>query len=85
MATWMIIDHEDLTPHRHSGNILVITSTTSTILGLTWGGVTYPWSSVYVLAPLLVGLAGLCVFLTYEAKFAHNAVVSYRDCIKGDF
>jgi hypothetical protein len=43
---------------------------------MTWGGVKYPWSSPKVLAPLLAGLTGLCIFLAYEAKFARNPVVN---------
>ena len=58
------------------GNILVIASTTAVVIALTWGGVEFSWSSPKVLVPLIVGLAGLVVFLVYESKVAENPLVS---------
>lgn len=49
-----------------SGNALIVSSTASVILALTWGGVTYPWTSARVLVPLLVGFAVMAGFLVYE-------------------
>ncbi|KAI0291121.1 major facilitator superfamily domain-containing protein [Russula brevipes] len=42
------------------GNILVIVSTTSIVIALTWGGVLYPWSSTHVISPLVFGLIYFC-------------------------
>jgi hypothetical protein len=50
------------------GNAIVIAGTGLAIIGLTWGGVRYPWASVEVLAPLVIGLSLLVVFAVYEAK-----------------
>lgn len=36
------------------------------ITGLTFGGIRFPWDSAQVLAPLIIGLVTLCVFLLYE-------------------
>ena len=58
------------------GNILVTGSTTSVVIGLTWGGVQYPWSSGRVLSPLIIGLLGLCIFVIYEIYFCKPPVVS---------
>ena len=58
------------------GNILVIGSTTSVVIGLTWGGVRYPWSSAHVLSPLVIGLVGLGVFMIYEIYFCKPPIVS---------
>ena len=58
------------------GNFLVTGSTTSVVIGLTWGGVQYPWSSGRVLLPLAVGLIGLVVFIIYEIYFIKSPVVS---------
>jgi hypothetical protein len=58
------------------GNILVIGSTTSVVIGLTWGGVRYPWSSAQVLSSLVIGLVGLCVFIIYEIYFCKPPIVS---------
>ncbi|KAJ7749595.1 MFS general substrate transporter [Mycena maculata] len=51
------------------GNILIVASSTSCILGLTSGGGSIPWSSIKVLGPLIFGFAGLGVTLVYEAKW----------------
>ena len=59
-----------------SGNLLVITSSTIFIIGLSWGGTVYPWSSAHVVATLALGIAGFIVFLVYEAKWAVNPIVS---------
>ncbi|KAF7331458.1 MFS general substrate transporter [Mycena kentingensis (nom. inval.)] len=48
------------------GNILVITGTTLSLLGITWGGTRYRWLSVQVLVPLILGLSILVAFLVYE-------------------
>jgi hypothetical protein len=46
------------------------------VIALTWGGVTYPWSSGHVIAPLVLGLLGLGVFGVYEIYFCKPPVVS---------
>jgi hypothetical protein len=65
-----------------SGNALIIASTTSTIIALTWGGVTYPWQSWHVLTPLICGVVGIFLFLAYEGTIAKYPVV--RDSFGGD-
>ncbi|KAG8869189.1 hypothetical protein FRB98_002786, partial [Tulasnella sp. 332] len=61
-----------------SGNFLVVSTTTATIIGRTWGGVRYPWSSWHVLVPLVLGFVGLAGFLVYEANFPVEPVVSWK-------
>ncbi|KAF7792059.1 hypothetical protein EIP86_003087 [Pleurotus ostreatoroseus] len=51
-----------------SGNVIVIAGTTLAIVGLTFGGVRFPWDSAQVLAPLIIGLVLIIVFIVYEAK-----------------
>lgn len=58
-----------------SGNGLVIGSTTSIILALTYGGVQYPWGSARILVPLILGVAGLVGFLYYEAAYAKEPTI----------
>ncbi|KIJ59634.1 hypothetical protein HYDPIDRAFT_100308 [Hydnomerulius pinastri MD-312] len=58
-----------------AGNILVVGSSISCTLALTWGGVTAPWNSVRVLAPLIIGLVGLVAFFIYEATVPKNPLV----------
>lgn len=58
---------------------MIIGSTGSVIIGLTWGGVAYPWSSIQVIAPLVVGTCGLAVAITYELLWAKTPTVrDYR-------
>ncbi|KAN0082553.1 Major facilitator superfamily domain containing protein [Tylopilus felleus] len=59
------------------GNFLVIASTAAYTIGLTWGGITAPWGSVKVLVPLVLGLVGLAVFITYEATLAKYPLVPF--------
>ena len=46
------------------------------VIGLTWGGVRYAWTSAKVLAPLVIGLVGMILFVFYEAKVAKEPLVS---------
>jgi hypothetical protein len=61
-----------------SGNALVVAASTSTVVGMTWGGTQYSWTSAKVLAPLILGISGLGLFLVYEAKLAKHPVVRGR-------
>ncbi|KAJ7143490.1 MFS general substrate transporter [Mycena crocata] len=51
------------------GNAFIISSTCSCMLGLSWAGIAFPWSSPQVLVPLIVGLAGLVWSVYYEARW----------------
>ncbi|KAJ6609499.1 iron permease [Mycena sp. CBHHK59/15] len=53
---------------RSNGNAIVAVGAGLAVIGLAWGGVRYSWASVQVLAPLIIGLALLVVFVIYEAK-----------------
>ncbi|KAG6826989.1 hypothetical protein H0H92_013651 [Tricholoma furcatifolium] len=56
------------------GNFLIIASTASVVIALTWGGVVYAWSSPRVLVPLILGLGGMILFMLYEAHVAKNPI-----------
>ncbi|KAF7330813.1 MFS domain-containing protein [Mycena venus] len=62
------------------GNAIVIVGSGLAIIGMTWGGIRYPWSSAEVLAPLIIGLALLVVFAIYEAKVPQKPTVP-RDIV----
>lgn len=47
--------------------MILIGSTTSVLLALTWAGTIYPWKSANILAPLIIGFLGLAGFLVYES------------------
>ena len=49
------------------GMLLFIGGLSVLLIGLNWGGTTYPWSSAHVLATLLVGIATLAAFCVWEA------------------
>ncbi|KAF7297288.1 MFS general substrate transporter [Mycena indigotica] len=51
------------------GNVFIIASTCSCMLGLSVAGIIYPWSSGQVLAPLIIGLVGMAWSLYYESRW----------------
>ena len=46
-------------------------------MGLTFGGIRFPWSSAQVLAPLIIGLALIAGFVVYEAKVPSEPTVPW--------
>ncbi|GAA6035578.1 hypothetical protein JCM8097_004910 [Rhodosporidiobolus ruineniae] len=58
-------------------NLIFVAASTATVLGLTWGGVTYSWSSYKVLVPLILGLAGIAAFLYVEKRFVKYPTVPF--------
>ncbi|SCZ90253.1 BZ3500_MvSof-1268-A1-R1_Chr1-3g01871 [Microbotryum saponariae] len=58
-------------------NLVFVAGATSTILGLTWGGVTYSWSSYEVLVPLIIGLSLMGLFLWLEKTYAKYPTVPF--------
>ncbi|KAL3454892.1 MFS general substrate transporter [Aspergillus insuetus] len=51
------------------GNTLFVAACTSAMIGIGWAGSRYPWRSVEVLVPLVLGLLGLAATLTFEGLF----------------
>lgn len=45
---------------------------------MQWGGYTYPWTSVHVLVPLLLGAVLIILFVVWEAYFAKNPMFPKR-------
>lgn len=41
------------------------------IMGLSWGGVVYPWQSSHVIATIVVGFLALVAFVLWDA-YAHH-------------
>ncbi|KAG8165566.1 hypothetical protein KVR01_004118 [Diaporthe batatas] len=52
------------------GGLLSISGMILFMAGLQWGGYIYPWTSVHVLVPLLLGVALLIGFVIWEGWFA---------------
>ncbi|KAM0786353.1 hypothetical protein ACM66B_001824 [Microbotryomycetes sp. NB124-2] len=59
-------------------NVVFVAGATFAILGLTWGGVTYPWSSWQVLVPLILGLACMVAFFWLEKSFVKYPTVPFE-------
>lgn len=60
------------------GNFIVIAGTTLAIVGLTFAGIRFPWSSAKVLAPLIIGLVLVGVFIWYEKKFPREPTIPWE-------
>ena len=48
------------------GGGLFVSSTTSFLIGLSWGGIQYPWSSASTLVPLIIGGVGMVATIIWE-------------------
>ncbi len=58
------------------GIIVMIGSTVSILLAITWGGLQFPWTSAHVLVPLIVGALGIIVFFVLEMYWLKGPTVS---------
>lgn len=59
------------------GMFLFIASTTSFLIGITWGGVEYEWSSWQTLVPLLLGLFGIYLTCMWEIFVAPHPFLRF--------
>ncbi|GKT97457.1 multidrug resistance protein fnx1 [Colletotrichum tofieldiae] len=50
------------------GNAILIASTVSVLIALTWAGAVYPWSSHRIIVPLVLGILGLFAFGIFEGS-----------------
>ncbi|KAF5335058.1 hypothetical protein D9758_016319 [Tetrapyrgos nigripes] len=57
------------------GTILTLVGCTLIMLPLIWGGVTFPWSSATVLAPLFSGILVVVIFCVWEWKGARLPII----------
>ncbi|KAI0656505.1 iron permease [Cubamyces menziesii] len=48
------------------GMTVMVGSSISILLALTWGGLQFPWTSEHVLVPLVIGAVGILVFFALE-------------------
>ncbi|PVH91227.1 major facilitator superfamily transporter [Periconia macrospinosa] len=54
------------------GGALFAISGTATLVAISWGGTQYAWDSAVTLVPLIVGVIGLVITITYEHRFAKH-------------
>ncbi|OSS49741.1 hypothetical protein B5807_05918 [Epicoccum nigrum] len=52
------------------GSLTMVAGVIMFLLGLEWGGITYPWDSATVLCLLIFGVVTMCLFLLIEARLA---------------
>ena len=62
----------------HSGNLINITGSALAIVGLTFGGIRFPWKSVEVLVPIALGFTLIAVFVVYEAKVSRRPTIPWE-------
>ncbi|KAH9933607.1 iron permease [Epithele typhae] len=48
------------------GNLIIIAGTTLALIGLTWGGIQFPWGDTHVLGALILGFILIFSFFLYE-------------------
>jgi Fungal trichothecene efflux pump (TRI12) len=52
------------------GGFLFISSLTSFLMGVSWAGIQFPWSSFRTIAPIVAGSVGVLLSLAWERYFA---------------
>ncbi|KAF2277437.1 MFS general substrate transporter [Westerdykella ornata] len=57
------------------GTVLFLGSITAFLIPITWGGVQYAWDSWRTLVPLLVGAAGLVLFVVHQELWAPEPLI----------
>jgi hypothetical protein len=57
------------------GILIFTASSTSLLLGLTFGGVNFPWKSYHVLVPLILGGLGLVGVLVFESLVPKHPMI----------
>jgi EmrB/QacA subfamily drug resistance transporter len=60
------------------GSILIVGAALMILLGLDFGSVTYPWSSVTVICLIIFGVVTIAIFIINEWKFSNNPVIPLR-------
>ncbi|KAK1831048.1 major facilitator superfamily domain-containing protein, partial [Podospora conica] len=57
------------------GSFLFVAGTTSFLIGISWGGVQYPWKSARVLTPIIIGVFGVVLCVFWEVFFAKEPIL----------
>ena len=59
------------------GSLLFIAAATLLLLGLNWGGSSYPWDDPQVAVPLGLGFGFLAAFCIYEWKGRSDGIIAH--------
>ncbi|KAI0384690.1 MFS general substrate transporter [Hypomontagnella monticulosa] len=71
--------YEKLRRLDYIGNGILMASTVSILIALTWADVLYSWGSWHILVPLIVGVAGMMLFVAFEGlPFVSEPVMPLR-------
>ena len=57
------------------GAVLFVSGLTSFLVGLSWGGVQYPWTSPATKGPIAAGMVGVAVFLAWQIYRGENSLL----------
>lgn len=57
------------------GGFLFTAGTTSFLIGISWGGVQYPWKSARVLTPIIIGIFGIVLCVLWEKYVAQEPIL----------
>ena len=57
------------------GSVIFVASTTGFLIPLSWGGVSYPWTSWRTFVPLSVSALGLVILYMYEERVATYPII----------
>ena len=58
--------------------MIIIAGTTLALIGLTWGGVAYKWTSAHTLSTLIIGFVLIGVFFIYERLVPKEASIPWE-------
>lgn len=64
------------------GGAIFIASSSSFLIGISWGGVQYPWASWHTICPIVLGMCGLLFTFLWEQLIATNPF--FRTHLFGD-
>ncbi|KAL4895396.1 putative MFS multidrug transporter [Aspergillus ambiguus] len=59
----------------YGGIVLFISSASSFLIPLSWGGIMYPWTSWHTLVPLFLGTGGFLTFAGYESRYPSHPLI----------
>jgi MFS family permease len=61
----------------YGGILLLTVGITLILLGVHWGGQTFPWDSAHVIATIIAGFATLVIFVVYEKYAPIDSIVPF--------
>ncbi|KAM0815749.1 putative Major facilitator superfamily (MFS) profile domain-containing protein [Seiridium cardinale] len=67
-----------LTKVDYTGILIMTGAFTSLVIGVTWGGSTYPWNDGRIIATLVVGCVGLLGFGLFEGFVVKEGILDHR-------